>query len=289
MTDSARPPSSADTFGASFLFSLLLHGVVVLGITFAIAKPRPSLPTLDVTLVNTANRQAPDQADFLAQANNSGGGNSDKARRPSQPYSSPLPQPDPGTAPRPMTPSARAPSDPTGPQLVTTTGDSDRSVRSDPEHRAQPDRALPRADVDVQRDREMARLAAEIRAESQAYAKRPHKKRISANTREYAYAAYMRAWTARVERVGTLNFPDAARTGSLGGNLIITVGLNRAGHIIDMKVIHSSGRKVLDDAAMRIVRLAAPFPPIPRTSERVDELYITRTYQFQSGGTLRAH
>lgn len=289
MTESARPPGSADTFGATFLFSLLLHGVLVLGIGFAIAKPRPSLPTLDVTLVNTANRQAPHKADFLAQANNRGGGNSRHAHRPSQPFSSPLPQPDPGQAPQPLAPSARAPSDPTGPQLVTTTGDSPRQVRSQPERRQQPDSKLPRSDVDVRLQQETARLAASVRAQRQDYAKRPHKKWISANTREYAYAAYMRAWTARVEQVGTLNFPDAARTGQLGGDLILTVGLDRSGHVTEIKVIQSSGRKVLDDAAMRIVRLAAPFPPIPRTGEHVSELYITRTYEFERSGTLRAH
>ena len=89
----ARP--AADPIGATLLFSLLLHGVLLLGITFHFAKPTPSLPTLDVTLVNVANREAPDQADFLAQANNRGGGQSEHAARPSQPFSGALPKPDP--------------------------------------------------------------------------------------------------------------------------------------------------------------------------------------------------
>ena len=76
----ARP--AADPIGATLLFSLLLHGVLLLGITFHFAKTRPGLPTLDVTLVNVANREAPDQADFRSQANNSGGGQSDHDARP---------------------------------------------------------------------------------------------------------------------------------------------------------------------------------------------------------------
>ena len=98
-----------NAIGATMLFSLLLHGVLLLGITFHFTKPQPALPTLDVTLVNVANQQAPDHADFLAQANNSGGGQSDRAARPSQMHSGALPKPDPGTASRAMdaaTPSA---------------------------------------------------------------------------------------------------------------------------------------------------------------------------------------
>lgn len=287
MTTESRQPAPADALGATVLFSLILHGLVIFGITFAIARPKPSLPTLDVTLVNTANRQTPDKADFLAQAANSGGGDSDHAHRPSQPFSSPLPAPQQGTAPHPVRATAAHPQPASGPRMVTTTGASDFSVHSEPQQRAHPVVDLPQSDAD-RRQQQMARLAAEIDAEEHAYAKRPHKKFISANTREYAYAAYMRAWTRRVERVGTLNFPDAARTGRLAGDLILTVGLNRDGSIHSINVIQSSGRKVLDDAAERIVRMAGPFPPIPRTGEHIDQLYITRTYRFLRGGRLQA-
>jgi protein TonB len=288
MAASPPPPGSADLLGATLLFSLVLHGVLILGIGFEIGKPKPQLPTLDVTLVNTANREAPDHADFLAQADNAGGGDSDRARRPSQPVSGLLPTAADGLAPRPLEAAAPAPSMPSL-RRVTTTAAVDRQVSSDVQQRAQPQHDVQRTDTELKRRLEMARLAAEIRADSQAYAKRPHKKFISANTREYAYAAYMRAWARRVERVGTLNFPDAARRGQLAGNLILTVALNRDGSIKSVDVIESSGRKLLDDAAIRIVRLAAPFPPIPKTGERVDELYITRTYQFLRGGTLQTH
>ncbi|MET0937581.1 MAG: energy transducer TonB, partial [Luteibacter sp.] len=74
--------TGADLFGATLLFSLLLHGVVILGITFDAEKPKPSVPTLDVTLVDVANQEPPDKADFLAQASNAGGGDKDKAMRP---------------------------------------------------------------------------------------------------------------------------------------------------------------------------------------------------------------
>ncbi|GAB3031680.1 MULTISPECIES: TonB family protein [Oleiagrimonas] len=289
MSSQARGPGSADMLGATLLFSLLLHGLVVLGISFAYPKPKARLPALDVTLLNTANQKAPDKADFLAQANNQGGGESDQAHRPSQPFSTPLPKPDPGIAPRPIKPSAPAPSEASQTHRITTTGNSPQHVASSTDRHAHPQTDLQRDRVAIQRRLEMARLAAQIRAERSKLAKRPKIKYINSSTRQYAYAAYMQAWASRVERVGTLNFPDAARTGRYSGSLILTVVLRRDGSIKRIAVIESSGRKVLDDAAMRIVRMAAPFPPIPRTGEHYDELNITRTYQFLHGGTLQTH
>ncbi len=289
MSTTASTPNSNDVLSATFLFSLILHGVLILGLSFVIAKPEPKLPTLDVTLVNTANRQAPKHADFLAQADNAGGGNSDKVRKPSQPVSGLLPTAANGLAPRPLTPRAPAPSDASQPHRITTQSAGDFTVTTQTDQRKHDAEDMPRSKTKLDRRMEMARLAAEISAESKAYAKRPHKKYISANTREYAYAAYMKAWAKKVERVGTLNFPDAARTGKLDGNLILTVGLERDGSIHSIDIIRSSGRKVLDDAAIRIVRMAGPFAPIPKTDEKIDLLYVTRTYQFMRGGQLKTH
>lgn len=271
--------------GATFLFSLVLHGVLLLGITFELTRPAPALPTLDVTLVNVANRQAPDKADFLAQANNRGGGDSDRAARPSNAFSGPLPKPTPGIAAQRISATTPAPQAPTRERLVTTTGESRLSVPSDTGRRPVEDDPSERA-RELRREQEIAQLAAELRHKNEAYAKRPKKKYISANTREYAYAAYMRGWSDRVERIGNLNYPSEARRRQLHGELILTVGLDRDGGILSIEVIKSSGEPLLDAAAQRIVRLAAPFPPIPR-DKGVDELYITRTWQFLPGDVLR--
>lgn len=100
----------------------------------------------------------------------------------------------------------------------------------------------------------------------------------------------MRAWVARIERIGNLNYPDEARRRQLHGQLVLTVGIQRDGSIKSIDIIQSSGHKVLDDAAIRITRLAEPFPPLPETKEKVDELYISRTWQFlpgESGDSLQ--
>jgi protein TonB len=284
---SARPPviGSGDRLGVTLLFSLIAHGVLALGLTFEYEKPAPSLPALDVILVQSASGQKPEKADFLAQAHNAGGGESEKAVRPSELVSSPISKPEAGVAPRPMEAAAPKPAPPTQSELLTQQR-AKFTVNTQTETPEQPQLPQPTARDVFEKKLEMARLATEIQRESEAYAKRPKKKYISANTKEYAYAAYMAAWVARVERIGNLNYPDDARRQQLHGDLVLTVALKRDGTIKSIDVIQSSHHSILDDAAIRIVKLAAPFPAIP-TDEGVDELYITRTWQFLPGDILR--
>lgn len=282
----ARRPGD-NKIGATFIFSLLVHGLLLFGIGISYVATRPALPTLDVTLVNVANNDAPDKADFLAQANNKGGGDSDKANRPSQPFSGLLPTPTVGTAPQPVEAATPSPQQATDQRMLTTSGNASFSVNSDT---AKDARDTPDAtDADETKiEQQAAQLAAEVSKQSQAYAKRPHKKYISASTKEYAYAAYMRGWVNRVERVGNLNYPEQAREQNLHGDVILTVGLNRDGSVYSIDVTQSSGYAVIDKAAEAIVRLCAPFPALPPDkSEKVDILYITRTWEFQPGDVLK--
>ena len=282
---SAKPPGSGDRLGVTLLFSLIAHGVLALGITFEYEKSAPSLPALDVILVQSASGEKPEKADFLAQAHNSGGGTLDKAVRPSELVSSPVNTPEAGIAPRPMQASAPKPAPPTERELLTQQR-AKFSVTTQAETPEQPPLPQPTARDVLEKKLEMARLATEIQRESEAYAKRPKKKYISANTKEYAYAAYMSAWVARVERIGNLNYPDDARREQLHGDVLLTVALRKDGTIKSIDIVQSSHHSILDDAATRIVKLAAPFPAIP-TEEGVDELYITRTWQFLPGDVLR--
>jgi periplasmic protein TonB len=278
---------SGDRFGVTLLFSLIAHGVLALGLTFEFEKPAPSLPTLDVILVQSASAQKPDKADFLAQANNTGGGESEKVSRPRETLSGAIPKVTPGIAPQPIEAGAPKPTPAQQAELLTQER-AQFTVHSEKETPENPALTQPTSRELIDKKIEMARLAAEIQRESQAYAKRPKRKFISANTKEYAYASYMAAWVARIERIGNLNYPDEARRQQLHGQLVLSVALRRDGSIKAIDVIQPSGHKVLDDAAQRIVNLAAPFPPIPLvTGEDIDELYITRTWQFLPGDILR--
>ncbi|HEY3522050.1 MAG TPA: energy transducer TonB, partial [Rhodanobacteraceae bacterium] len=161
----ATHPSAtgADRIGVTLLFSIIVHAVLILGLGFELAKPKPSLPALDVTLLTTANAQAPDRADFLAQANNAGGGDADAARRPSARFSGPLPTDTQGIAPVPLQPAAPAPTEAQAPRVLAANAASERQVASTPERRQQT-RIEPRqSTTPIDRQLEMARLAQEVR------------------------------------------------------------------------------------------------------------------------------
>jgi protein TonB len=166
-----------------------------------------------------------------------------------------------------------------------------KAVDATPPRLPPPDLEEPRtisaADIFASRNAEMASLTARIQAESSAYASRARRKAISTATREYIYANYMEAWRRKVERIGNLNYPREARELGLFGSLILHVAVRADGSLEGIRVVRSSGHEVLDDAAIRIVELAAPFSPFPPNIKReTDVLDITRTWQFQRNNQL---
>jgi protein TonB len=134
---------------------------------------------------------------------------------------------------------------------------------------------------------EAQRITAELDRKAEIYSQRPRRKHISARTQEYKYAAYLEAWRRKVERIGNLNYPDDAKRHKLYGHLVLTVTLSPDGTVDGIRLLRSSGHKLLDDAAIRIVRLAAPYAPFPKEIRaETDLLEITRTWQFLSSNRL---
>ena len=112
-------------------------------------------------------------------------------------------------------------------------------------------------------------------------ANKPRRKYITANNKDHRFASYMEAWRAKVERVGNINYPYEARKKHLSGKLLLDVAILPDGEVQKITIRRSSGKKVLDEAAVRIVELAAPFAPLPENITReVDILHITRTWNF---------
>ena len=292
MSDAATLPMPAPPvigestrLGATMVLSVLLHAMVILGIGFAVEDAAPVMPTLDVILTQTKSALTPAQADFLAQAANQGGGEHDKSTRPTAPQAGPLPQPIDGLAPRPLRAQTPAPSPPPDARVISST--NARETMPSPQPRQEIEvTPLPPGQEKIDRDIEMARLAAEIQLRSQQYAKRPKRKFVSASTREYAWAQYLRGWVDRVERVGNLNYPDEARRRRIGGLVVISVAVRRDGSVENTRIVQSSNIPILDAAALRIARIAEPYPPLPQTPEDPDILNVVRTWQFLPGGEM---
>ena len=301
--------SELDRLGPALLAAAIAHLILIFGVSFTPPpRPEPGRSTLDIVLVATKNEKPPEKADFLAQANQDGGGDTDSRERPSAPLVAPFTVPEatiPASVPPtpPPEPAAQLP-EPERPVLTQEQADRQVSPEVAERRSPQPTPARPperpreatppaprnvSADVLVARSLEMASLNAEIDRKLKAYAERPVRKFINARTREYKYAAYMEAWRAKVERVGNLNYPDEARRQKLAGHLLLDVAINPDGTVSDIQLRRSSGHKVLDDAAIRIVRTAAPFPPFPKDIEQeVDILHIERTWQFIDSGQVLA-
>lgn len=274
-----------ERLSATLVLSLLLHGLLLVGVGFALEDAAPVLPTLDVIMTQTQSPLTSKQADFLAQADNQGGGEHDRANRPRDAQVGQVPQEEDGVAPRPLRAQSPAPQPPPEARIVTAPNAQDRTPLPQSQPKVDAD-DLPLGNEKIQHDVEMARLAAEIHLRSQRYARRPKRKFVSASTREYEYATYLRQWVDRVERVGNLNYPDEARRRGIGGILVITVAIRRDGTVERADIIQSSKIPLLDQAAMRIVRLAEPYPPLPKTKDNIDVLHVTRTWQFLPGGQL---
>jgi protein TonB len=288
-------------------------------------KPLASLNSLEVILVNQFSDTAPQDAKLLAQRNLEGGGPDATSDRPTVPLRAPYPDPQPHVAAAPTPPLVAQPevrsksvAPEIDPQSATPSDAQDDAARQDPvlaADRADPEWQRPATDARPGRDTTardaqpqparpevaekplpsaaqlltssfaLASLNAELQQKLQARAERPRHKYISASTQEYRYAAYMDAWRAKVERIGNLNYPDEARRRGISGSLVLDVALNQDGGIREISVRRPSGHEVLDQAAIRIVELAAPYAPLPIDIAReVDVLHITRTWQFNNNG-----
>lgn len=273
--------TSNDRFAVSVLMALGLHAAILLGVGFVLDfKPLTHpLETLDVVLVNWRSESKPDEADFLAQATQQGGGESTEATRPSQEYTGASPGLADGDDPLNQEEQASSVADAEREQILIEDDKSEFSQQITSIE--QPEPPLPTAAELMQESMAMAKLQPGIQRDRESKSKLPKRKWISANTREYEFAAYMQAWVAKVERVGNLNYPEEIRRLMLVGDLVMTVGINLDGSVESIDIQRSSGFPQLDQAATRIVRLAGPYSPLPEhISATIDVLHITRTWRF---------
>jgi protein TonB len=269
-------------FQLALLLSAAVHSLLLFGVSFKAPdwkKKADFNPPLEVVLVNARSATAPVLADALAQANLDGGGNTEANRR----AKSPLPALDREQAKAEMARKAQQvrQMEQEARNLLTRIK-AEHPVQSQPAAERQSNEGnVPDAADLMQKFREEARLAAQISRDWGNYQKRPKRVFLGARVREYRYARYVEDWRAKVEKVGNLNYPEAAKRDKVYGSLLLTVSIRADGEVENIEVNRSSGHPVLDEAAIRIVRLAAPYAPFPEDIRRdTDILSITRTWTF---------
>ncbi|HWA39870.1 MAG TPA: TonB family protein [Burkholderiales bacterium] len=265
--------------------SIVLHAIF-LSVHFKFPDPHWKSMTapLDVVLVNARTRERPAKADVLAQANLDRGGNVDENRR----MSSPLPLTNPRNPGRDVLEAQRRVQQLEAQQqrLLAQARESRSRVNVDTQKQAPAEEPAQSGRDLADRALAMMKLEAEISKNIEEYQKRPRKKFIGARAAEYRFAQSEEEWRAKVERVGTLNYPAEAR-GKFYGTLRLTVTLRPDGSVESVELDRSSGLKVLDAAAFRIVRMAAPFSAFPASIRRdTDLLVITRTWFFGQGDKI---
>lgn len=297
----------SDRLSIALVAAICAHALVILGVHFEAPKnsaPAEKARNLEILIMRpTEKPRAPEAPpDYLAPKSADGGGQVAEAPPPPK-LETPPPLPEPSAHPAevaeplplPLEPPRQKPArEPTvvekkpPPQkqqpvrkVISTQAPSRQKVR--------PPARLTASQLMSNTRLEAAKISAQLDRNTEIYAKRLRRKHISASTQEYVYATYLEAWRRKIERIGNLNYPEEAKKQKLYGHLVMTVTLFPDGSISRIGVIRSSGQQLLDDAAVRIVKLAAPFAPFPEEIRReTDLLEITRTWQFLSSNRLFA-
>jgi periplasmic protein TonB len=301
-------------FAIAVWLSLFVHATI-LSIKFQpeLKKFTDQLPTLEVMLVNSKTKEAPTKAEVLAQANLDRGGNTDDNRK----MKTALPAPNQKMQEVKLTQQAEPSSASKSAKLTAeeireqkqvlelekqaqalmTQMQALQKVQSQPTQQAATtdpevgDQSVKLKTLNTQdliaSAKEIDRLEALIAKQQDEYQKRPKRKFIGARTQEYKYAMYIEAWRQKVERVGNLNYPAAAKNQKLYGQLQMTVSIKSDGSLEEVKINRSSGYKILDEAAKKIVELSAPFSEFPADIRRdTDILSVTRTWTFTQEDAL---
>ncbi len=279
--------NQSDRLGLVLLISITLHLLAVFGVSFKAPEMKKSgtATSLEVVLVNSKSSSRPIKADALAQANLDGGGNTDAERQ--------------AKSPLPVLERRQQESEAVQKQqqvsqmeqqarLLMTRVKSTQHVEPMPAKLKPSEAPTEKTGSELaMRSLEAARLEAQISRDWEAYQKKPKRNFVGARTQEYRFARYAEDWRAKVEKVGNLNYPEEAKRQKIYGSLTLTVIIKADGSLMSVEVTKPSGHKVLDEAAIRIVRLAAPYAAFPEDLRKdTDELGIVRTWTFTRADQL---
>lgn len=280
---------SSERFGLLLFLAAAVHGILLLALSFDLPDPPPRQPTLDITLAQFKQEKAPEQADFLAQHNQQGSGDSEERHLPSSPEEAPfsapepkpqsaqavaapaVPQPQPEAplppAPAHQLPTPPAPAAPAHKEVLSTIAKSTPQARPEPPPlpTARPQPRQGHSTSLLAQSLEIASLQAQLDREREQFAKRPRVRRLSAaSTLSHEDATYLDNWRRRIETVGNLNYPEQARRDQIYGVLRLLVEIMPDGSVNQIRILESSGHAILDDAAGADRPAGGSLPAFPR-------------------------
>lgn len=282
--------TARDRLSFSLFLAAILHAVVILGITFTFLERGASSHTMEVTLAQHRSTSAPSKADYLAQFDQQGSGTLEDKKMITATHQSPFHD----TTVRDTTRLSSALTTPEtqSEQVVTSTQPSSSKVFKEKQEKEQrlteSTEALDK--TILQKSMEIASLEARLDELRQIHAKRPRIKRLtSLSTKSSVDAYYLNSWRRKIETIGNLNYPEEARKRKIFGSLRLMVAILPNGTVKEIEVLESSGHRFLDNAAIRIVKLASPYAPFPKElRQNTDVLEIIRTWQFRKNSSLRS-
>ena len=278
-----------ERFGFTIFLSACVHAMIILGVGFTYLEETNSEPTLEITLAQYRSEVAPDEADFLAQENQTGSGTLEERAAPSSPFTSEF-NADviQEVSPVRQAMAARQNQVTTDISVLTATRAQDQVNQTLDEESTEAENPEGDDFSEEELSLAIASLQAQLDLQREAYARKPRKYTISsASTRKSHDALYLDSWRKRIESVGNLNYPEAARRQQIFGDLRLLVALYPDGSINEILILQSSQNAILDQAAIDIVNLAAPFEPFPEELRgQYDILEIIRTWRFQEGAAF---
>lgn len=285
----AGQPRLADRLGSTLFLAALAHGVIILGVTFTGSPLAESdaVPSLNVTLVVDTGQveSAPEESEFLAQRNQAGHGSLPEGERPTAAPDADQPLTQAGTLGADDLADAAPREAGTPAEQLLTRADSTRELAAER-------KAVEQSSAEPQQAAAMIAalapptLAAEVDARAESPKAHDRELVASPSTRESVLAEYLDVWRRRVERIGTLNFPERFRGNRAGGRPTLEVAIDKDGRLADIVVRRSSGDAALDQAALDILRMAAPFDPLPDTIRaKYDVLRFAYEWEFTAGGS----
>jgi protein TonB len=263
------------------LLALAAHAALVLAVSFDSGKERYKAPQIEVTLATRPSQAAPEDARHMAQTNQVGSGEqadiSAVTSRNSQ-------LPTMNQALQQNLPPRREEQAASRQKTLTTRSSSLQTTITQQRESDAQAHQLKGISPEVDRlSAELASLQAELDDQTRSYANQPRVRRLTAASAKQAVdAAYLLDWRQRLEAVGNKYYPEASVRYGIYGDLRLLVIIRQDGSLENIRVLSSSGYAVLDEAAIKIVRMAAPFAPFPpELSATTDKLEIIRTWQFQ--------